>query len=348
MLPGQYNWYLPIVKSDCKFMCSRKSVSIIIPNYNGKHLLKAYLNDTIVAAENARVEYEIIVVDDCSTDDSYAFVLSNFPGIKLLRNNENRGFSYSCNQGLKVAKYELVLLLNSDVKLTPDYFRHQWHYFSQPDTFGVMGRIMGVDKTTIEDAARYIDINGAKIKATKFFYSKNPNDLIPTTYLSGANALIDKKKLLEIGGFDEIFSPFYSEDFELGLRAWRLNWKCYYEHRSVCYHHVMASTSRYKTKQWVKYIYYRNKFLLHAIHLNGAQLYLWYLQLVFMEVIPKLLLGRFWIVKSYIAFVKHSKEIQNSKRKLALLMEKHDSNLSISDVMRNFRKPLVQEDLIWL
>lgn len=329
-------------------MASKKSVSIIIPNYNGKYLLEAYLSDTILAAEKAGIKYEIIVVDDCSDDESVSYIRTTFPQIKLLCNDENKGFSYSCNQGLKVAAYDLVLMLNSDVKLTPDYFEHQWRYFEKDDTFGVMGRIMSVDRKTIEDAARYIDINGAKIKATKFFYSKNPKDFIPTTYLSGANALIDRKKLLEMGGFDEIFSPFYSEDFELGLRAWRLRWKCYYEHKSVCYHHVMASTSKYKTKNWVKYIYYRNKFLLHAIHHNGAQLYLWYLQLVFLEVIPKLLLGRFWILKSYIAVINHSNEIKKSKRKLALLMAKHDSDLSIADVTRNFRQPLIEENLIWL
>lgn len=329
-------------------MVYKKSISIIVPNYNGEHLLKSYLQDTIVAAEQAGVPYEIIIVDDCSTDNSVAFIKEKYPQLTLIESKENKGFSYSCNLGVKAARFELVLLLNSDVKLTPDYFEHQWRYFERPDTFGVMGRIMSVDKSTIEDAARYMNFNGGKIRASRFFYSKNASDYIPTSYLSGANALIAREKLLSIGGFDEIFSPFYSEDFELGLRAWRLGWRCYYEHKSVCYHHISASTSKYKTAEWVKYIYYRNKFLMHAIHLDGPLLYLWYMQLIFVDLLPKLLFGKTWIIKSYLDLIRQSGEIKRSKARLAVLMEKHNSTLTINDVIKMIRQPLKAENLIWL
>ncbi len=53
-------------------------------------------------------------------------------------------------------------------------------------------------------------------------------------------------------GLDELFSPFYSEDMELSIRAWRLNWKCYYEHQAVCRHRLSATTKNYKTANWVK------------------------------------------------------------------------------------------------
>ena len=55
-----------------------------------------------------------------------------------------------------------------------------------------------------------------------------------TMYLSGANAFMDKEKFMLIGKLDEIFSPFYVEDFELSLRAWRLGFTCYYDYESVC------------------------------------------------------------------------------------------------------------------
>ena len=57
--------------------------------------------------------------------------------------------------------------------------------------------------------------------------------------------VIDTKKLKDIGGFDEIFSPFYCEDFELGLRAWRLGWKCYYDPKSYCIHDHSSTTKNY-------------------------------------------------------------------------------------------------------
>ena len=80
---------------------------------------------------------EIIVVDDCSTDHSVDFLLSAYPAIRILRNLKNSGFSVSVNKGVKQAQYDKVLILNSDVKLTPHYFKHQCEkYFEKENTFG--------------------------------------------------------------------------------------------------------------------------------------------------------------------------------------------------------------------
>jgi len=83
-------------------------------------LLEKYFPDTLRGIRFAEVLYELIIVDDCSTHGSVAFILANYPETKLLINASNRGFSYTCNQGIKVAEMELVLLLNSDVSLSED------------------------------------------------------------------------------------------------------------------------------------------------------------------------------------------------------------------------------------
>jgi GT2 family glycosyltransferase len=184
----------------------KKSVSIIIPNYNGKHLLNEYLPYTLAAIKQADTTFEIIVVDDCSKDDSVEFIKTDYPAITLIVNAENKGFSFSCNRGIEVAQYELIFLLNSDVKLTPGYFEHQWKYFLHWDTFGVMGRIIDMDGDHIQDAARIPKFNGLKLKTDYFYYTNGGNDRLATFYLSGANALIDANKLKEIGGFYEIFA----------------------------------------------------------------------------------------------------------------------------------------------
>ena len=107
-------------------MSIKKSVSIIIPNYNGVSLLEKYLPDTLKAIRYAEVPFEIIVVDDYSSDGSVGFLRANYPEVKLLVNDSNRGFSYTCNQGIQFAKMDLVLLLNSDVSLTEKYFSKLW------------------------------------------------------------------------------------------------------------------------------------------------------------------------------------------------------------------------------
>lgn len=312
---------------------AKKSISVIIPNYNGKQLLHDYLPFTIAAIQNAQTAYEIIIVDDASQDDSVAFIHEEYPQIKLLVNQQNSGFSHTCNQGIAVAKCDLILLLNSDVKLLPDYFEQQFKYFDHPDTFGVMGRIIDMEGDHIQDAARLPKLNGFKLKTAFFYYTDNPNDRLLTFYLSGANALIDAGKLKQLGGFDELFSPFYCEDMELGIRAWRMGWKSYYEHQSVCRHQVSASTKNYKTATWVKSIYFRNRYYMHALHLNGLALGLWFLQITVVDLVVKLLTGKLWIWKSYTGFLNHFSVIARSRKSFKSLMQQQGSSISIFDVV---------------
>jgi GT2 family glycosyltransferase len=324
----------------------RKSVSIVIPNYNGRHLLKEYLPYTMAAIKNAGVNYEVIIVDDYSTDDSVEYIKSDYPYTKLIINSENRGFSYSCNRGIEAAQYELILLLNSDVKLTPDYFEHQWKYFLRWDTFGVMGRIVDMEGDHIQDAARVPKFNGFKLKTDYFYYTQNENDRLYTFYLSGANALIDAAKLKQIGGFYELFSPFYCEDMELCIRAWRLNWNCYYEHNAVCRHEVSASTKNYQTASWVKSIYYRNRFYVHAIHLNGLALIAWYFQITIIDLLPKLLAGQTWIWKSYIELFRNWKSIIYYKKKVKNLLDDKESHATVFTVVKKIQSSVKNKNTI--
>lgn len=324
----------------------RKSVSIVIPNYNGKHLLEKYLPSVFVAAQNAEIDFEVIVIDDGSKDDSINFIKQNYQNIKLLINDKNRGFSYTCNHGISESKYELILLLNSDVKLDPDYFSAQWKYFKQEDTFGVMARIMSFDETRIEDTARLLYYSGCRIKANKFYYSADSEDEnVYTAYLSGANALIDSKKLKELGGFDEIFSPFSSEDFDLSLRAWQLGWKCYYEHQSFCFHHISGSTKTQIKSNFIKKVYYRNRFILQRIHLKGMRLSLLPFYLLFAEVIPKVLAGKFWILDAYKQYLASFTAINDSRDQLTNLKEKYHSATSIADVMKFINKSIRDKNI---
>ena len=324
----------------------KKSISIIIPNYNGKHLLQEYLPQNYRVFNAAGMEYEVIIIDDASTDGSVEFIQTTFPEVKLIVNPENKGFSHSCNRGIAAAKYELTFLLNSDVKLTDGYFERQWKYFLRWDTFGVMGRIIDMEGDHIQDAARMPKFNGFKLKTDYFFYSEGENPRLPTFYLSGANALIYTAKLKEVGGFFEIFSPFYCEDMELSIRAWRLKWRCYYEHDAVCRHKVSASTKNYATEKWVKTIYFRNRFFLHAIHLEGWARLGWYLQVTLIDLLPKLLIGQTWIWKSYTELFKNKASIRACRQKMNELAIKNDCYVTIFNVVNKIRNSVKYKNYV--
>lgn len=253
-----------------------RSISVIIPNYNGKHLLEEYLPSVLAALKYSKADYEVIISDDASTDDSVEFIRENYPDIKIVRSEINQGFSHTINSGINIAKKSLVLLLNSDVKLKEDYFESQWKYFEKPDTFGVMGSIWTEDGKRLMDAAKYPVWKGGQLRTTVNYRVKEKNDRGSyTLFVSGANALVDREKLMELQGMDPRYSPFYMEDVDLSVRAWRKGWKCYYEPKAICYHKLSETISTHNSKKKVSYISKRNKFIFHDTHLQGGKRLLW-------------------------------------------------------------------------
>lgn len=325
---------------------TRKSISVVIPNYNGRHLLEQNLPSVVKALKSAKVNYEIIVVDDCSKDESVLFLEKNYPEIHLIINQQNKGFSVSCNKGINQAKNDLILLLNTDIELNNDFFESQFKYFELPDTFGVMSKIIGAKKGEVQDTARFFKHSGFKIKSNNFFYVKDEDFLTPTAYLSGANALVDAKKIKKIGGFNEIFSPFYCEDFELGLRAWRLGWKCYYDPKSYCIHDHSSTTKNYRTRNWVKAIFFRNRMLVHAIHLSKIKLFFWILQLLVFDLLFMWLGLKFYFYKSFAMFLSSTKSISESRKRMQELIDEQQSGLSIDEVISKMNEMLAGQTII--
>ncbi len=319
-----------------------KSISVIIPNFNGRHLLEMILPTVYVSLNKVNIPYEIIIVDDASTDDSKMFIKKNYSDIMLIENNLNQGFSVSVNKGAAAARYSLLFFLNNDVKLTENYFIPLLHFFDQENTFGVNGRVIGWEDDRIQDAAKRPYFQGGKLKTSRNYYYKNKiNADVYTFYLTGSNALIDTKKFNEIGGFNEIFSPFYCEDLELSVRAWKAGWKCYYEHQAICRHKVSATTSSLKKKKYVEIIYNRNKFIFHYLHLTGFRYFSYVIQTL-LEVFMKMLLLNMAYFRSFVSFI-HSMKVykkENGKRYTS------GTNYNINQIIHVIEERITREEII--
>lgn len=314
---------------------SNKGISVVIPNYNGIHLLPQILPPLFKALVFTALPYEVIISDDCSTDNSVNFLKKEFPQIKLIENKTNRGFSPTVNKGIYVAQYDFVLFLNSDVILEENYFIPLFRYFEKEDTFGVMGRVIGWDNDTIQDAAKYPSFHGVKLKTSGNYLPDEicTNDWLYSMFLSGANAFVDRKKLIALKGLDEIFAPFYVEDFELCLRAWRLGWKCYYEHFAICRHQVSVTIKNKSRKNYIDAVYDRNKMFLHAMHLPKTKRALWYLQLI-PEAFIRLVTGRFYYFTSLKLFFQKRHLIKQSRQRLIDLQKETNTLLSLDEVVK--------------
>ena len=135
---------------------SKQSTTVVIPNHNGIELLPIVLSSVIDALKHSEVDYEIIIVDDCSTDNSVINVSNLYPEVKFLVNEKNLGFSKSVNKGVFASKNELVLILNNDVKLNIDYFENQFKFFFLEDTFGVNGTIINWDDEQLQGGGKIL------------------------------------------------------------------------------------------------------------------------------------------------------------------------------------------------
>lgn len=314
----------------------KKSISVVIPNYNGQQLLRQNLPLLYEALATAGLAHEVIVPDDASSDDSVAFLKTRYPQVLVVEHQQNRGFAANINAGIRRASMDLVLLLNSDIALTPAYFLPLLAYFDDPQTFGVTGRILAMDADILQDGAKYPDYRYGHIRSTVNFIVEGhqaPGFRVPTFFMSGANILADRLKLQELGGFNELFSPFYSEDVDLGLRAWRLGYACYYEHQAICRHPNSVTINKYNSRRKVHIIARRNKLYLHYLHLQGLELYTWFgLQLL--KTLGRLLAFDTRHLQSLRLFLATLPEVSQAKKDFASLQARHGVDYSLQDICR--------------
>jgi GT2 family glycosyltransferase len=316
-------------------------ISIIIPNYNGRHLLEKNLPSVITAAKKCGWQYEIIVADDASKDDSVLFLKKNYPEIIIVENKINGGFSKNINSGIKQAKYNWILALNSDISLDENYFAPQQKYLNDENCFGVMGSIYDEQTKQLIDAAKYPATKGLQVVGTVNYKLQTADSKLklPSFFLSGANALINRKKLLLLGGFDEIYSPFYQEDLDLGIKAWRMGWSSYYESESKCFHQTSATIqSNFKRKN-VSIISNRNKLVLHHLHLNGFNFLLWK-ALLWLNACIRWCWFDFKFYNYFNAYLQMQPEINQRKLSWNKMIAENKNSLSLPAVIKKIKSQI--------
>ncbi len=244
------------------------SVSVVIPNYNGKQLLVQYLPYVFraLAACSTITDSEVIVVDDASTDDSVAYLTKEWANIRLLQNEQNSGFGKSVNRGIAAARYEIVCILNTDMQLSEDYFTALLPLLAQEQVFGAYCAIRDPRTGKIIEGRKQAQIRHHKLSYIDLCGETEEGE---SMYLCGGNALIWCDKLLALGGYDELFSPFYFEDMDLSLRAKARGWVSLYTARTSCLHQHAATIGCLFSPEKVQEIFIRNRVYINYRYLHG-------------------------------------------------------------------------------
>ena len=209
-------------------------VSIIILNYNGERFLSKCIYS--IKAHTKR-EYEIIVVDNASTDKSGENNVSVFPDCKFILNKKNVGVPEGMNIGIKNSAGEFIVLMNNDVEVTEDWLEK---FFDAYEKYGIalyQPKFLKMSKPHILDGTGdMINIFGfgfarAKGQVDKGMYEKDEE----ISYASGTCMFLSKKIFDVIGFFDQDFFA-YHEELDFGWRARLYGYKSYYIPQAIIYH----------------------------------------------------------------------------------------------------------------
>ncbi|MDO8842202.1 glycosyltransferase family 2 protein [Methanocalculus sp.] len=208
-------------------------ISVIIVNFNGRDYLELCLSS--LALQTFR-DYEVIVIDNASSDGSVEYLKAHFPDVILVRATENLGFAGGVNAGIRVASGEYIMTLNNDTRIDPDCLFHLMEVMEPDDSVGMTaGKMLFFDRR-INSTGICISRSGAAWDRGMYEEDMGQYDRIEEVFGPCAGAALYRRQMLEeVGLFDEDFF-LYMEDVDLAFRARLLGWKCVYTPYAHVYH----------------------------------------------------------------------------------------------------------------
>lgn|SRR5574341_63442 len=251
---------------------SQIDISVVIVTWNSEKWIKNCLDS--VLAESDKLKLEIIVVDNFSQDKTVELLKTYGTEIKLIQNSANLGYARGCNQGLKIAQGDYILLLNPDTEITNNSLNEMLAFMEQNPQAGAVGpQLLGFEGKIQPSCRRFPNY---KLLLWEF---SGLSRLFPESQLFGAwkmgdfdfkstrevdqpmgSALLVRiKAIRQIGLLDEQFSMFYN-DVDLCKRIKQAGWKVYFYPKAKIYHFKGASTAQVKIKMvflthWGNFLY---------------------------------------------------------------------------------------------
>lgn len=252
-------------------------LSVIIASYNTRGLLQDCLVSLYNSIKHSKlIEYEVIIVDNYSKDDSIAMVKNLFPHAKIIQNKFNVGFGKANNQGIKTSKGKYILLLNSDTLLHKDSINNSLKFIQKDVNIGVVGcQLLNKDGTIQRSAGYFPTIS--RVFLWMFFIDDLPivNKYIKSYHVTNLDFFKKTQEVDWVTGayflarrevfINNYFDPnifMYTEEVELCMRIKKKGWKIIYTPEASVIHYQSMSnrgyTNLFDELLGLEYLYQKN------------------------------------------------------------------------------------------
>lgn len=228
-----------------------KKLSIVIVNYNVTQLLRNCLLSIQKYCEG--IDYEVIVIDNKSTDSSWSDLIPEFPKVHFIASEKNEGFAKANNRAIETAAGEYLLILNPDTELEGFYLNEILNFADSKTNFGCLGvrmhdangNFLPESKRSVPDMINSFEklFTNFKKKNSKSYYRNDVDEygVAEVEVITGAFFLVKKEVYEKVGGLDERYF-MYGEDIDLCYTLLNNNYKNYYYGKASILHHKGEST----------------------------------------------------------------------------------------------------------
>lgn len=256
-------------------MTATPLVAIVILNWNGRHYLEQFLPSVLATTYT---NFQLIVADNASTDDSVSFLENHFPQVQILQLSENFGFAGGYNKALQSVEADYYLLLNSDVEVTPNWLQPMIDILQQqPHFVACQPKILAYKTKSLFE---YAGAGGGWLDALGYPFARGRifdicemdkgqyNETGEVFWASGAAMLIKGEAFKSVGGFDEYFFA-HQEEIDL---CWRLQLngaKIFCCPQAVVYHVGGGTLPKGNSKK--TFLNFRNNLIMLAKNLPWSE-----------------------------------------------------------------------------